>query len=32
MKRLSEYGKIEETIAPAALKSITEWVLKRINR
>ena len=29
---VSEYGKIEETIAPAALKSITEWVLKQIGR
>ena len=26
---VSEYGKIEETIAPAALKTITEWILKQ---
>jgi pimeloyl-ACP methyl ester carboxylesterase len=25
----SEYGKIEETFAPAALKVITEWILKQ---
>ena len=29
---VSEYGKIEETIAPTALKSMTEWVLKQIGR
>ena len=26
---VSEYGKIEETIAPAALKTITEWIFKQ---
>ena len=26
---VSEYGKIEETIAPIALKTITEWILKQ---
>jgi pimeloyl-ACP methyl ester carboxylesterase len=26
---VSEYGKIEETIAPAALKTITEWILNQ---
>ncbi len=26
---VSEYGKIEETIAPAALKTITVWILKQ---
>ena len=25
----SEYGKIEETFAPAALEAISDWVLKR---
>jgi pimeloyl-ACP methyl ester carboxylesterase len=29
---VSEYGKIEETIAPTALKSMTEWILKQISR
>lgn len=29
---VSEYGKIEETIAPVVLKSITEWILKQISR
>ena len=29
---VSEYGKIEETIAPAALKTITEWILKQTSR
>lgn len=28
---VSEYGKIEETLAPVVLETITEWVLKRIN-
>jgi pimeloyl-ACP methyl ester carboxylesterase len=27
----SEYGKIEETFAPAALKIIGDWILKRTN-
>jgi pimeloyl-ACP methyl ester carboxylesterase len=26
---LSEYGKIEETFAPAALKEVSDWILKR---
>jgi len=29
---VSEYGKIEETIAPTALKSMTEWILKQTSR
>ena len=27
----SEYGKIEETFAPVALKTIGDWILKRTN-
>jgi hypothetical protein len=26
---LSEYGKIEETMSPEVLNTITEWILKR---
>jgi pimeloyl-ACP methyl ester carboxylesterase len=29
---VSEYSKIEETISPAALKSITEWISKQTKR
>ena len=29
---VSEYGKIEETIAPAALKTITEWIFNQTGR
>ena len=29
---VSEYGKIEETIAPVVLKSMTKWILKQISR
>lgn len=28
---VSDYGKIEETISPEALKIITDWILKTIN-
>lgn len=28
---VSEYGKIEEIIAPTALKSMTEWILKQTS-
>ena len=27
----NEYGKIEETFAPAALKIISDWILKHTN-
>jgi hypothetical protein len=26
---LTEYGRIEETIAPVALKTMSDWILKR---
>jgi len=29
---VSEYGKIEQTIAPAALKTITEWIFSQTGR
>jgi hypothetical protein len=28
---VSEYGSIEETIAPAALGTISDWILKRTD-
>ena len=28
---VSEYGKIEETLAPAVLEMVAEWILKRVK-